>query len=207
MAPLTLHYLPGACSLSVHIALREAGLDFHLDRVDRSTPVKKTQSGEEYLHVNPKGVVPALRIPGLGVLTECAAILQWVADQNPRANLAPAAGTLERYRLQEWLNYVTADLHEVFKPLFRPTTPEAYLPFTLGLLAPRYAYVDKHLARHPYLLGDAFTVADAYAFTVLRWARVKKIDLAPYPHLVAYLERVGARPHVQAALQAEGLTA
>jgi len=206
MAKLKLHYLPGACSLAAHIALREAGLDFDLDKMDRSTPVKKTQSGDDYLQVNPKGQVPVLRLDGQGVLTECAVILQYVADQKPGSGLAPAAGTMERYRLQEWLNFITSEIHKQFSPMFNPATSEEVKEGQRTKLAGRFDWLSRQLEGRQYLMGDQFTVADAYLFTVLRWSPFTGIDLGKWPVLAQYVARVGARPKVQAAMKAEGLS-
>jgi glutathione S-transferase len=200
---MKLYFSPGACSLSPHIVLRESGLNFDLEQVD--TKSKKTKSGGDFWAVNPKGYVPALQLDNGEVLTEGPAIVQYLADQKPESGLAPKPGTLERYRLMEWLNFVTSELHKGFTPLFRPTTPEDYKPVAREALATRLGYLDKQLAGKQYLMGDKFTVADAYAFTVVNWTNFQKIDLAPWPSLKAYYERVRARPKVQEALKAEGL--
>ena len=200
---MKLYFAPGACSLSPHIVLREAGLSFELEQVDTKT--KKTKSGGDYWAVNPKGYVPALALDNGEILTEGPAIVQYLADQKPDSGLAPKPGTLDRYRLQEWLNFVTSELHKGFTPLFRPTTPEDYKPVARENLTNRLGYLDKQLAGKQYLMGDKFTVADAYAFTVVNWTNFQKIDLAPWPNLKAYFERVRARPKVQEALKAEGL--
>ena len=200
---MKLYYTPGACSLSPHIALREAGLAFDLEKVDLRS--KKTESGADFTAVNPKGYVPALRLDDGAVLTENVALAQYVADQAPEAGLAPAAGTMERYRLQEWLAYISTELHKGFSPLFNPATPDAYKAIAKERLASRFAYIDKHLAQHPYLMGQGFTVADGYCFTILRWADNFKFDLSGYPNVTTYMDRVKARPKVQEALRAEGL--
>lgn len=200
---MKLYFSPGACSLSPHIVLRETGLPFELEQVDNKA--KTTKSGEDFWKVNPKGYVPALRVDSGETLTEGPAIIQYLADQKPEAGLAPQPGTLERIRLQEWLNFITAELHKGFSPLFRPTTPEEYKLIARENLARRIGYVDDQLAAKPYLMGDQFSVADAYAFTVLTWTNVQKIDLGPYPHVRSYMERVMARPKVREAMKAEGL--
>jgi glutathione S-transferase len=200
---MKLYFAPGACSLSPHIVLREAGLNFELEQVDTKT--KKTKSGGDFWAVNPKGYVPALQLDNGEVLTEGPAIVQYLADQKPESGLAPKPGTLERYRLQEWLNFITSEVHKGFSPLFRPTTPEDYKPIAREALANRLGYLDKQLGGKQYLMGDRFSVADAYAFTVVNWTNFQKIDLAPWPNLKAYFERVRARPKVQEAMKAEGL--
>jgi glutathione S-transferase len=199
-----LYYAPGACSLSPHIVLREAGMEFALQRVDLAQ--KKLKPGDgDFLAVNPKGQVPVLELKGGERLTEGPAIVQYIADQKPASGLAPANGTLPRYHLQEWLNFVTSELHKSFAPLFRPTTPEAYVAIIKENLANKFSFLDKHLANRKYLMGDGFTVPDAYCFVVTGWSKYKEIDLTRWPNLSAYMERVAARPKVQEAMKAEGL--
>jgi glutathione S-transferase len=200
---MKLYYSPGACSLSPHICLREAGLNFDLEQVDLKA--KKTKAGADFTQVNPKGQVPTLKLDNGEVLTEGPAVVQYIADQKPASGLAPAAGTMGRYRLQEWLNFLTSEVHKGFSPLFRPNTPEDYKPIVKDALFAKFGVLDKHLAGKSYLMGDQFTVADAYAFTVVGWSKYHKIDLGQWPNLKAYMERVGARPKVQEALKAEGL--
>jgi glutathione S-transferase len=200
---MKLYYAPGACSLSPHIVAREAGLPIELEKVD--VRAKKTAAGDDYWQVNPKGQVPTLRLDDGDILTEGPAIVQYLADMAPQAKLAPAVGTKERYQVQEWLNFVTSELHKNFSPLFRPNTPDEYKPIAKENLANRFNYIDKHLAGRQYLMGDQFTVADAYLFTILRWSSVQHIDLAAWPNIAAYMGRVGERPKVKEALQAEGL--
>lgn len=200
---LKLYYAPGACSLSPHIALREAGLPFELERVNTQT--KKTASDGDFLEINPNGYVPVLGLNDGPVLTEGPAILQYIADQNPQAHLAPANGTPQRYRLQEWLNFISTEVHKGYSPLFNPATPEDYKKAVIARLLTRYAYLDKALAGKQYLMGDQFTVADGYLFTVTNWSNFLKIDLSAYPNVTAFQARVGARPKVQEALKAEGL--
>jgi glutathione S-transferase len=200
---LKLYFSPGACSLSPHIVLREAGLPFELEQVNLQT--KKLTSGGDFLEVNPKGQVPVLKLDSGEILTEGPAIVQYVADQKPETGLAPKAGTMQRYHLQEWLNFVTSELHKSFTPLFRPTTPEEYVKITKENLASKFNFLDKELGKRQYLMGDKFTVPDAYAFTVVGWSKYKDIDLSRWPNLKAYMDRVGARPKVQEAMKAEGL--
>jgi glutathione S-transferase len=199
---MKLYYMPGACSLAPHIALREAGLSHEIELVERT---KKTKSGDDYLAINPKGAVPAVRLDDGQVLTEAAVIQQYIADKAPGKKLAPAAGTPERYRLQEWLNYIASELHKGIGQLFNPAMPEDYREAVKKALATKqFVYLDKALAGRDYLLGD-FTIADGYAFTVLNWTNFHKIDLSAFPNVVAYMKRVAARPAVQAAMSAEGL--
>jgi glutathione S-transferase len=200
---MKLYYAPGACSLAPHIALREAGLSFDLDKVDLAT--KKHGDGKDYLKVNPKGYVPALDLNGAGTMTEVAALLQYIADQAPEKNLAPRPGTMERYRLQEWLNFVSSELHKGIGALFNKETPAAYVEMAKTKLATRLAVLDRHLAANDYLMGKDYSVADAYAFVILGWTKYFNIDLATYPNVQKYLARIASRPSVQAALKAEGL--
>jgi glutathione S-transferase len=203
MLMLKLYFAPGACSLSPHIVLRETGLDFELEQVNLMT--KKTKAGADFLAVNPKGQVPVLKLDDGDILTEGPAIVQYVADQKPAAGLLPKAGTMARYHTQEWLNFITSDLHKVFTPLFLPNTPDEYVKITKERLAGKFAYLDKQLAARPYLMGETFTVPDAYCFVIVSWAKYKDIDLAGWPNLKSYCDRVGARPKVQEAMKAEGL--
>jgi len=200
---MKLYYSPGACSLSPHIALREAGLNFELEQVDLKA--KKTKAGADFTQVNPKGQVPTLKLDSGEILTEGPAVVQYIADQKPGSGLAPAAGTMGRYRLQEMLNFITSELHKGFSPLFRPNTPEEYKPIVKDALFAKFGQLDKVLAGKSYLMGDQFTVADAYCFTVMGWSKYHKIDLSPWPNLKSYMERVAARPKIQEALKAEGL--
>ena len=200
---MKLYYSPAACSLSPHIVLREAGLPFELALA--STKTKKLADGSDYLAINPKGQVPALALDSGELLTEGPAIVQYIADQAPASGLAPAAGTLARYRLMEWLNFITSELHKGFSPLFAPNTPDDYKPVVKARLMERLGWVDAQLAGKAYLMGDQFTVADAYLFTVAGWTKFVGMDLSGLTALSAYLARVGARPAVQEALKAEGL--
>jgi glutathione S-transferase len=200
---MKLYYSPAACSLSPHIVLREAGLPFELALA--STKTKKLADGSDYLAINPKGQVPALALDNGELLTEGPAIVQYIADQVPASGLAPAAGTLARYRLMEWLNFITSELHKGFSPLFAPNTPDDYKPGVKARLMDRLGWVDQQLAGKSYLMGEQFTVADAYLFTVAGWTKFVGMDLSGLTTLSAYLARVGARPAVQEALKAEGL--
>jgi glutathione S-transferase len=198
---MKLYFSPGACSLASHIALREAGIDFQAEKVDLRT--HKTAAGGDYYAINPKGYVPALQLDDGAVLTEGAAIMQYIADQKPASRLAPVAGTLERYRLQEWLNFVGSELHKSFSPLFNPATPDELRKATRERLEKRLEYVAGQLAGRSYLMGEQFTVADAYLFTVLSWTQAVGLDRAKWPVLEAYYQRVGERRAVQAAREAE----
>lgn len=200
---MKLYYSPGACSLSPHIILLESGLGFDLEKVDLAA--KKTERGADYWKVNPKGYVPALELDGGQVLTEGPAIVQYLADLVPQKKLAPTAGTLERYRLQEWLNFISTELHKGFSPLFNPKAPDDWKSVARELLGRRIGIVAKQLEGRSYLMGESFTVVDAYLFTILRWARHVKLDLSPWPVLSGYQDRVAVRPAVHAALVAEGL--
>jgi glutathione S-transferase len=200
---MKLYYSPGACSLSPHIVLLESGLPFTVERVD--TRGKKTASGADYFAVNSKGAVPALELDDGHVLTEGAAIVQYIADRKPDSGLAPVAGTFERYRLIEILNYIASEVHKGFSPLFNPKASSDWKASAIAALGTKFDWLSGFIGGKPYLLGETFTVADAYLFTVLSWAPKVGIDLSHWPVLVAYLARVGHRPHVQAALKAEGL--
>ena len=201
---MKLYYSPGACSLSPHVVLREGQFDFQLERVDLQTG--KTETGTDYKTISPNSYVPALQLDDGQVLTEGPAMVQYLADRVPEKRLAPAAGTLERYRLMEWLNFIAAELHKGFGALFNPKLPDAAKAVLRTRLESRLAYVDERLAGTTFAMGETFTVVDAYLFTVLGWSQYVGIDLAPWPALTAYLGRVAARPAVQAALAAEGLT-
>ena len=200
---MKLYYTPGACSLSPHIVVCETGAKCEFEKVDLKD--KNTDSGKDYTAVNPKGQVPALVLDSGELLTEGPAIVQYLADRDAGSGLAGAPGTMERYRVQEWLNFIATELHKGFAPMFKPTTPDAYKELSRETLRKRYDWIDSELGRHPYLSGDRFTVADAYLFTVTRWAPMLGVDTSKWPRLTAYMERVAARPGVQAALKAEGL--
>jgi glutathione S-transferase len=200
---MKLYFVPGACSLSPHIVLRETGANFELEKVDFKD--RTTSGGKDFGAVNGKGQVPVLELDSGERLTEGPVIVQYLADQNPAAGLAPAAGTLERYRVQELLNFTASELHKSYSPLFRPNTPDAYKDIARENLGKRYDWINGVLANRPYLTGDTFTVADAYLFTVTRWAPRVGVDLAKWPNVAAYVNRIAARPKVQEALKAEGL--
>jgi glutathione S-transferase len=200
---MKLYFSPGACSLSPHIVLLETGLPFTTERVDLDK--KQTARGADFRSINPKGYVPALELDDGSVLTEGPAIVQYLADQAPASKLLPAAGTIGRYRVQEWLNFVSAELHKNFGPLFNPAASEDMKEAARASITSRLAYVARELEGKHYLLGEQFTVADAYLFTVASWAGHIQLDLSDWPALQAYLARVGARPAVQQALRDEGL--
>ena len=200
---MKLYYSPGACSLSPHIALQEAGLAY--TPVLASTKSHKLQDGTDYYTINALGYVPVLELDNGERLREGPAIVQYIADQVPDKQLAPANGTLARYRLQEWLTFIGTELHKGFSPLFNPATPEDYKPLVRERLLQRLQWVDGQLAGKQYLMGDQFTVADGYLFTVTNWTQPTKLDISGLANLAAYRERVGARPGVQAAMKAEGL--
>ena len=198
-----LYYSPGACSLSPHIALREAGLPFELALA--STKTHKLADGSDFYAVNPKGYVPLLELDDGQRLSEGPVIVQYIADQAPASGLAPAAGTMARYRLMEWLNFITTELHKGFSPLFNPAMPEEAKALARAKLADRLSWVDTQLEGKDHLMGDTFTVADGYLFTVAGWGRYVGVDIGPLKNLGAFMARVAARPAVQAAMKAEGL--
>lgn len=200
---MKLYFSPGACSLASHIVLQEAGLDFTVERVD--IPKRQTAGGADFLAINSKGYVPALELKDGSVLTEGPAIMQFVADLAPERGLAPANGTLERYQLIEWLNFIATELHKGFSPLFRPTSTEDVKDAARAALANRLDWVAQRLGGNDYLTGSQFTVADAYLFTVLSWTGYAQVDLSRWPAFASYCERVGSRPAVQQAMRAEGL--
>jgi glutathione S-transferase len=200
---MKLYFSRGACSLSPHIALREADVPFELVQVNLRRQVLAAD-GSDFRRISPNGYVPVLELDDGRRLLEGPAIVQYIADLRPEAGLAPANGTFERYQLQSWLGFINSEIHKGFNPLFRPDTPEDYKPVARRALSDRLAFVAGHLADHDYLMGDRFTVADAYLFTVLGWGGFAEIDLGQWPSLVAFRERVASRPAVQAALAAEG---
>jgi glutathione S-transferase len=201
---MKLYFSPGACSLSPHIVLRESGAKFDLEQVDLRE--KKTKKGDNYWEINPKGQVPLLELDDGQRISEGPAIVQYVADQNPGAGLVPAAGSIDRYHLQGWLTHIGTELHKTFGPCFRPTTPEEFKKLSKDALATKYRGIDKALEGKQYLMGDKFSAADAYLFTVTRWAPRIEFDLTPFPNVRAFMDRVAARPKVQEALKAEGLS-
>jgi glutathione S-transferase len=200
---MKLYYSPGACSLSPHIALLEAGLPYDLVKVDLKA--KQLENGDDYLKVNPKGQVPALGLDSGELVTEGPVIVQMIADKVSAKNLAPARDSAERYKLQEWLNFITTEVHKNFGPMFSPVLADDAKAFFKDRVMGKFKYIDSQLPGRDYLMGKQFTVADGYLFTMLCWADRMKFDLSGLPNLVAYKNRVGARPMVQEALTKEGL--
>jgi glutathione S-transferase len=200
---MKLYYSPGACSLSPHIALLEAGLPYDLVKVDLRA--KKLENGDDFLQINPKGQVPALGLDSGELVTEGPVIVQMIADKAPAKNLAPARDSAERYKLLEWLNFITGELHKNFSPLFNPAIPDEVKNFFRDRIMGKFRYLDTQLAGRDYLMGKQFTVADGYLYTMLRWADGNKMDLSGLKNLMAFKDRVGARPKVQEALTKEGL--
>jgi glutathione S-transferase len=200
---MKLYYSPGACSLSPHIALLEAGLPYDLVKVDLRA--KKLENGDDYLKVNPKGQVPALALDNGELVTEGPVIVQMIADKASAKNLAPARDSAERYKLLEWLNFITGELHKNFSPLFNPAIPDEVKNFFKDRIMGKFKYADSQLAGRDYLMGKQFTVADGYLFVMLRWADGNKMDLSQFKNLMAFKDRVAARPKVQEALIKEGL--
>lgn len=202
---MKLYYSPGACSHAPHIVLRELGLVFDLDKINIRGTERKTQDGADYYTINPTGYVPALQLDDGRVLTEVGAIIPFLADQKPEANLAPRPGSFERTRLRQWLNFIATELHKNYSPMFRPGGLEEEKAAAIERLEKRYGIVRDVLKNRDYILGDSFTVADAYLYTVLRWARMLELAPPKWPELAAYIERIESRPAVQAAIEAEGL--
>lgn len=200
---MKLFYKPGACSLASHISLRESGLDFTLVGVDLQKKV--TETGEDFLKTNPKGQVPTLQLDDNTVLTEGVAIMQYIADSVADRQLLAPVSSISRYKTLEWLNFIATELHKGFTPLFRPDTPEDYKPTARALLEKKMAFIDSELADRDWISGSRFTIADAYLFTVLRWAFAVKLEMSDYKNIAAYMARVAARPAVAAAMAAEGL--
>lgn len=198
---MKLYYTPGACSQAPHIALREAGASFDLVKVDLAA--KRTENGDDYKTINPKGAVPALELDDGSVLTENATILQYIADQIG-GDLMPASG-VRRYRLLEWVNFIATELHKGFGPLWNPATPDAFKDTTRKLIGTKFDYVQQQLGDGPYLTGESFTIADAYLFVILNWTKIHDIDLSRWPGLTRFVDRVAQRPAVQDVLEAEGL--
>ena len=199
---MKLYFSPSACSLSPHIALREAGLEFELVRVDLKSHTV-VADGSDFSKISPKGYVPVLELDDGTRLSEGPVIVQYIADLKPEVGLAPKAGTLARYRLQEWLAFINSEVHKGFGPLFRPTTPDAYKAIARENLVNRLGFVAAHLEQNPFLLGNQFSVADAYLFTVLNWGQWTGIDVQQWPSLAAFQARVAERPAVKEALAAE----
>jgi glutathione S-transferase len=200
---MKLYYSAGACSLSPHIALKEAGLSF--EAISAPTKTHKLPDGSDYYKINPLGYVPLLVLDDGRQLREGPAIVQYIADLVPEKKLAPANGTFERYKLQEWLNFIGTELHKGFGPLFNPATPADYKPKVIARLAERLAFTDGELDGKQYVMGDTFTVSDGYLFTVTNWAQYVGVDLSSYANLLAFRSRVAARPAVIAAMTDEGL--
>jgi glutathione S-transferase len=200
---MKLYYSPGACSLSPHIALLEAGLPYDLVKVDLKA--KKLENGDDFLKINPKGQVPVLALDSGEVVTEGPVIVQMIADKASAKNLAPARDSAERYKLLEWLNFVTTELHKSFSPLFQPAIPDDVKSFFKDRIMGKFKYVDSKLAGQDYLMGKQFTVADGYLFVMLKWAERTGLDVSALTNLTAFKDRVAARPKVQEALTREGL--
>lgn len=199
---MKLYYSPGACSLAVHILLRELKYKFDLDRVNLAE--KKTEGGGDYLAVNPRGYVPALQADDGTVVTEVGVILQYLADQKPRRGLAPKPKTPERYRLMEWLTFISSEIHKGISDFFNPKMTPEWREAKLERLGKRLDYLDKALGGNEYLMGE-FSIADPYLFTVLNWTKRHNIDLGPYPNVQAFMQRMGDRNTVKKAMKAEGL--
>ncbi len=203
---MKLYYSPGACSLAPHIVLQELHLPFEAVRVDTKTH-RLAESGADYYAINPKGYVPAIELDDGSLLTEVAAILQYLADLRPEAGLLAAPGSMERYRTIEWLTFISSELHKGFSPLWNPDMPEAAKKIALEKLQQRFDLLDKHLADQEFLVGDGFTVADAYAYTIINWTNFLKIDLGRWRHLKAYMQRMASRIKVRETVHAEKLAA
>jgi glutathione S-transferase len=201
---MKLYYFPGACSMAAHVALREAGLKFDMEKVDLMGG-HKTESGADFRTINPKGYVPALQLDNGELLTEVGVVLQYIADQKPESGLAPAAGSMPRYRLMEMLNFISTELHKNFGPLFNPAATDDAKQAAVEAIGKRMGYIDQQLAGKQYLLGDTFTVADCYFGTVLGWCQYAKLDLSAWPNIGAYAGRLMGRPAVQETMKAEGL--
>lgn len=200
---MKLYYAPGACSLAPHIVLRETAYRFDLDKVDFAS--KRTASGEDFFKINPKGYVPALKLDDGQVFTEVAVILQYLADQKSESGLVSKPGTMERYHLMEWLNFISSEIHKSLGALFNPKMTPEWKDNQIALFGRRCDYVVKILGDKPYLMGDKFSIADAYLFTVLSWTGHLKVDISKWPTLKDYMTRINARPAVKEALRAEGL--
>jgi glutathione S-transferase len=200
---MKLFYAPGTCALSPHIVLREAGLPYQLEKVDLKSHT--TAGGGDFYALNPKGYVPVLELDDGRRLTEGPAVVQYLADRKPETGLAPPPGTFERAQLQEWLNYISTEVHKTFSLLFNSKLPPEFREVTVANLGKKFDYLSKQLATKNFLLGDAFSVADAYLYTLLRWTRAVKVDLTKWPTLQEYAARIAARPAVKEALKEEGL--
>lgn len=200
---MKLFYSPGSCAMSPHIVLSEAGAAYTLDRVDLAT--KTTETGRPLKEINPHDAVPVLLLDGGETLTEGAAIVQYIADQSPEAGLLPPAGSLARARVQQWLNYIATEMHKAHVPLFKADHPQWSKDMAIASVKRSYDVVSAALADRTFLTGEAFTVADAYLFTIVNWHNFIGLDLAPWPVLVAYQARIAARPAVRKAMREEGL--
>lgn len=200
---MKLYYAPGACSLAAHIVLCELDLPHELVKVDLKTHI--TEHGGDFYKVNPKGYVPALELDDGQVLTEDAVLVQYLADLKPGAGLLPPAGSMERWRALEWLNFISSELHKGLGTLFNPAVTPEWRAVVIARVETRLGYLDRLLAEQGYLSGNDFSVADAYLFTIVSWTGIMQIDLSPWPALVAYQARVAARPAVQEAMRSEGL--
>lgn len=198
---MRLYYSPGACSLASHIALQESGLPYQAVRVDLAD--KKTSDGADFTAINPKGYVPALKLPSGEVLTEGTALLAYIGELQPTRQLIAAPGTIENYRVREWLAFIGTELHKTVGPLFNPATPEVARPVIIDAFRGRLSFADQALEGRQFLVGDHFTVADAYLYTVLSWTAHLGIPLDDFPNLAAFYRRVGARPAVQTVLKTE----
>lgn len=202
---MKLYYSGGACSLASHIIATEAGLTFEIVKVDLAT--HKTETGEDFYSINPKGYIPALKLDNGEVLTEGVAILQYLADQNSDAGLIPQAGTFDRYKTQEWLTFISSEVHKAFSPLWSKDTTSEVREATIARLNKRFDYINTYLAGKNFLLNEKFSVVDAYLFTVVNWTSMLNVDISAYPEIVSFMARIAARPHVQTAMKAEGLIA
>jgi glutathione S-transferase len=200
---MKLYYSSGACSLSPHIVACEAELPIELVKVDLQS--KRTETGEDFRQLNPDGYVPVLILDDGKRLTEGPAIVQYLADQAPDKKLIPPAGTYERYQLQQWLNFISTEIHKNFSPLFNPVAPEAAKQLAIDTLMTRLETVSEQLSTHPFLLGENFSVADAYLFVTLSWGQYVNVDISPWPALVRYADKISGRPAVQKAMKEEGL--
>jgi len=200
---MKLYYAPGACSLASNITLREAGIPFEAVKVDLRA--KKTESGEDFTSINPKGYVPALRLDNGEVLTENIAVLTYIGDQNSASKLTPAAGTTERYRFAEWVGFINSEVHKPHGIFFNPAAGDDTKQISRSAITRRYGWLQDVMSTRQFVMGSQFTAADAYLYTVLRWAPVAGLDIAQWPALKSYADRVAARSHVQEALRAEGL--
>lgn len=200
---MKLYYSPGACSMAVHIVIQELGLKAEAVKVDLQN--KKTREGD-YNKVNPKGYVPALQLDDGQVLTEAAVIMQYLADQQPEKNLAPRLGTMDRYRLMEWLHFISTEVHKGFGTLWRRDLANETKDLFKQTLTKRLAYLNEHLTTHQFVMGNQYTISDAYLFTVLNWSPMLQVDLTPYPKVMGYMEKIQGRPATQGVLKAEGLS-